>query len=140
MCSLPKQEIIEQLNLDDEDIYYSSWCDKIGGKIWWYSNGGCEDMYLPPIDITKDHKKKFKNKRNRYENKLYEKKKLKKLSNNVWWATWDKGGYLKRSWFATNTRRHYKKYSNKKIRRYEGELPKKGNGCHRLFDYWWQIW
>lgn len=32
-----------------------------------------------------------------------------------------------------------KKMSNKKIQRYKGELPKKGNPGHRLYDFWWEL-
>ena len=47
----------DKFDLTEEEKYLSLWCDKIGGKIWWYSNRGCEDMYLPPIETKKNNKK-----------------------------------------------------------------------------------
>lgn len=32
----------------------------------------------------------------------------------------------------------HKKASNRKIRRYKGDIPN-GNWCHKLYDYWWQV-
>ena len=46
--------------------------------------------------------------------------------------------YYKR-YYRGKCSKYFKRYSNKKIRRYKGEI---GNGfqCHRLFDFWWELW
>ena len=97
-------------------------------------------------DVFKKRKKKFKNKHNYYQNKLYDKQKLQKLKNTTCWVAWeknkysdDKPHYLGRSWFATNTKRFYKKYSNKQVRK-NWELNNKGNDYRRVFDLWNEIW
>lgn len=146
MCEpLFNQYVTKELNLTDEEIYYSSYCDKIGGKIWWYSNGGCEDMYkfidgyyseLKP----KNHKKTYKHyKRNKYENKLYEKRKMKKLQKQIWWGVVDKGKYLKRCYIAPNAKKYYKRYANKIFRRNK-DFNCKGSGYKKYFDLKWIIW
>lgn len=37
-----------------------------------------------------------------------------------------------------NRYQFYKKYANKVVRRYKGEIHK-GNGCKKCFDYWWTV-
>ena len=34
---------------------------------------------------------------------------------------------------------YLKKLSNKKIRRYKGDFSPKGNGFHKVFDFWWEL-
>lgn len=35
---------------------------------------------------------------------------------------------------------YHKRMSNRKIRHYRGELPRNGYICHRLYDFWWQMY
>lgn len=34
---------------------------------------------------------------------------------------------------------YLKKMSNRKIRRYKGDFSPKGNGFHKVFDFWWEL-
>lgn len=34
---------------------------------------------------------------------------------------------------------YYKRLSHRKVRRYRGELNRKGNGSNKIFDYWWTV-
>lgn len=45
---------------------------------------------------------------------------------------------IKDSYGRSKYVRFFKKYSNKKIRRYKGEMPN-GNFCKKIFDFWWEI-
>ena len=79
--------------------------------------------------------------RNPYESKLHYKNKLAKLSECT--KSWVSGAY-----YDTSKGRHIKlsrgsrskwlkKCSNRKIRRFRGDLP---NNVHKLFDFWWELW
>lgn len=39
----------------------------------------------------------------------------------------------------SNEQRFLKQQSNRKVRRYQGELPK-GNTYRKMFDYWFNLW
>ena len=122
--------------LTEKEKYLSLWCDKIGGKIWWYSNYGCEDMYLPPIETKKNNTKKQKyKKRNKHQNKFLHKKRLKELKETTWWAVRtriDENGkkYLTRDYY--NNKRFYSKQSNKKVRKCKW-LNGKGSNYKKLY-------
>lgn len=129
-------------------------CDKIGGKTVLY--GYCTDAYSSDVIKRINHsKQKRRNKRER--NQKY-KNHLKYLTENVSGypspviytdEVWISGqGYIqnpkpyyKRLYRGGGKGMSYyhKKMSNKKIRRYKGELPKKGNLSHRLYDFWWEL-
>ena len=42
--------------------------------------------------------------------------------------------------YRSRNSKYYKQLSNRKIRRYQGELAKNGNNYHRLFDFWWSLY
>lgn len=125
----------DKFNLTEKEKYLSLWCDKIGGKIWWYSNYGCEDMYLPPIETKKNNTKKQKyKKRNKHQNKFLHKKRLKELKETTWWAVRtriDENGkeYLTRDYC---NKRFYSKQSNKKVRKCKW-LNGKGSNYKKLY-------
>lgn len=84
------------------------------------------------LDVNKKIKKN-----NRY---LKEKEKLhlKNLKDISWMNVRERDGWNQR--FYRGKRSSYlKKQSNKKIRRYKGDLPSKGRTCHKLFDFWWEL-
>ena len=141
--------------LSDEDYYDelydyvpSCYCDKIGtNKIWWSNPSGCE-CYGCSIKKEKPHCYKKRNKREKY---LAYKNKLKKNAKNHHGAyLCDKKYNFRKHEFTTLNKPYYKeihrgqrsKYlkriSNKAIRRYKGDLPSKGNGCYKVFDFWWE--
>ena len=133
----------DKFNLIEEEKYLSLFCNKIGGKIWWYSNCGCEDMYLSPIETKKNNTKKQKyKKRNKHQNKFLHKKRLKELKEITWWAIRtriDENGkeYLTRDYY--NNKRFYKKQLNKKVRKCKW-LNGKGSNYKKLYDIKWEIW
>lgn len=130
------------------------YCDKVGGKTLLY--GYCEDVY----EKNAIHKNRSKQKRrNKRERDQKHKNHLKFLAENVTGypspviytdEIWIKGqGYIenpkpyyKRLYRGRGRRsnsNYHKKMSNRKIRRYTGKLPKKGNLTHKLYDFWWEL-
>lgn len=134
--------------VDDLETY--CWCEKTGGKLYWY--GQCSDAHLKEAKKKISSKRKKRNKRERY---LKYKHHLKHLYNintgypppviytdEVWicrqgWVDNPKP-YYKRLYRSKMSKFH-KKLSNRKIRRYKGKLPN-GFGCHKLYDYWYEMY
>lgn len=129
------------------------YCDKVGGKNLLY--GYCEDAYIELTIDKNDSKQKRRNKRERDQK---HKNHLKFLAENIQDypspviytdEVWIRGkGYVKnpKPYYKRCYRgrgkgvsHYHKKMSNKKIRKYKGELPKKGNFGHRLYDFWWEL-
>lgn len=130
------------------------YCDKVGGKTLLY--GYCTYVY----EKNATHKNRSKQKRrNKRERDQKHKNHLKFLAENVTGypspviytdEIWIKGhGYvgnpkpyykrLYRGRGRHSNSNYHKKNSNRKIRRYTGELPKKGNLSHKLYDFWWEL-
>lgn len=125
------------------------WCNKVGGKVYWA--GRCTDAYS---DIPKRINHQKQKRRNKREREQKHKNHLKFFTENISGypspviyidEIWIKGqGYIENSkpyykrLYRSNSNYH-KKMSNRKIRRYKGELPKKSNLCHRLYDFWWEL-
>jgi len=130
------------------------WCDKVGG--YNYRFGHCSDIYHKEIE----HKNHSKHKRrNKIERDQKHKNHLKFLAENIQYypcpviytdEIWIEGQgyvenpkpYYKRLYRGRGRRsnsNYHKKMSNRKIRRYTGELPKKGNFSHKLYDFWWEL-
>ena len=137
-----------------DEIEQFLWCDKVGGKVFWA--GRCEDAYMLPV-ISKNHSRQKR--RNKRERDQKHKNHLKFLAENILGypspvmytdEIWIKGkGYIKnpkpyykrcyRGSGKHSNSNYHKKMSNRKIRRYKDELPKKSNLCHRLYDFWWEL-
>lgn len=78
-------------------------------------------------------------------------KKKKEIGTYIYhacWVDWDEvdgkwmpvGKYIK---YPNNgeVRNYFKKYSNRKVRRMNyDDIPMKGNGYRRQFDYWWTLY
>ena len=133
-----------------EDIISSCWCEKVNGRIWWY--GHCEEGYS---GIPKHENHSKKKRRNKRERDLRYKNCLKQLVKNASDkrpspATYTDEIWVKGHGYVENPKPYYKrlyrgkrsKYlkrqSNKKIRRYKGELHN-GWHCHRLYDFWYEL-
>ena len=138
---------------DDQEQF--CWCEKTGGKMFVF--GRCSDAYddilIPPINHSKQKK------RNKRERDLKHKQRLKLLAENVQCypcpviytdEIWIKGlGWVKnpkpyyKRLYRDNHKggryKYYKKYANRQIRRYKGELHSKGNQYRKIFDYWWTV-
>lgn len=145
-----------------EEFEECLWCDKTGGKLWWY--GRCTDAF----HYEKNNKvKSKKRKRSRRERDAKHKQHLKYLEENCrhypspvmaadkngnwipdkeWYTKFPEYevrefAYYKRLYRAKrkgNRYTYYKKYSNKRVRRYNGEIHK-GNMYRKIFDYWWTV-
>lgn len=139
-------------------LYYDcglggQYCNKVGGKNLLF--GYCEDAYS---DISKQINHSKQQRRNKRERDQKYENHLKFLNENVSGypspviytdEIWIRGqGYIenpkpyyKRLYRGRGKGMSYyhKKMSNRKIRRYKGGLPKKGNWGHRLYDFWWEL-
>lgn len=127
------------------------WCDKVGGKVYWA--GRCNDAHSDiPKQINRS-KQKRKSKRERDQ----------KYKNHLKFLTEYPSGYpspavcmdeifIRGRGYVKNLKPYYKRYyrgqrskylkrvSNKTVRRYKGDIPKKGNWCHKLYDFWWEMY
>lgn len=129
------------------------WCDKVGGKVYWA--GRCTDAYSDIPKLLNHQKQKRKNKRERdliYKNHV---KYLAKtypsypppampVDENGHWNFDDPIGtvYYRRTYRGNhkgNRYSFYKKYSNRCVRRYKGEIYSKGNQYRKIFDYWYTV-
>lgn len=124
------------------------WCDKVGGKVYCF--GHCTDAYS---DVPKHENRTKKKRRNKRERDLKYKNHLKYLAENTSGypsaayyvdEVWIRGyGYVKnpkpyyKRLYRGKRSKYLKRQSNKKIRRYKGELHN-GWHCHRLYDFWWE--
>lgn len=143
----------------------SCWCDKTGGKLNMYGQcGDAEDVVVPMFSRRKRArrtKRERDQKHKAYLKRLYEASseaphpvypidkngKITCFESYMSYtgeliipeeAVYFKRHYLsKRKW---NAFKYYKKHSNKMVHRYKGELPVKGNGYRKIFDYWWTIY
>lgn len=133
---------------DEEDIEQFVWCDKVGGKVYYF--GHCSDCYEQDKENHKVYlKKKRINKRERYLKYQNHLKHLEKVSCGYPKAvTYEDEVWIKELGYVENPKPYYKRWyrgkrskylkqqSNRKIRRYKGELHN-GNSCHKLYDFWW---
>ena len=125
------------------------YCSKLGQKI---SNTPCEEEAIM-TKLLKQHPRKW----NKYERKMRYKRKLKRLAEidigypapvypvgDFNWNTmsWENIKYYKRYYKANHApgwNGYLKKQSSKAFRRYKGELPMKGCGYKKTFDYWREL-
>ena len=133
------------------DIEQSCWCEKVGGKLSWYGCCGDSDN----IDHKIEHHAKSR-RRNKRERDTKYKKRLKFIIDNssqypcgamCAYQTWTREGYvfLKTPYYKRVYRschsgysKKLKAYSNRCIRRYNGEISK-GGSYKKLFDYWREL-
>lgn len=129
------------------------WCDKVGGKVYCF--GHCTDAYS---DIPKHENRSKKKRKNKRERDLKHKNHLKYLYKHCNFypspvtytdEVWVKGyGYVEnpkpyykrlyRGNHKHNRYKYYKKYANRCVRRYKGELHS-GGSYKKVFDYWWTV-
>lgn len=137
---------------DAEDFH---WCEKTGGKVYIF--GRCEDAYSEEPLPVNPSKKKRRNKRERDSAYKAHLKRLHETCNGypspVWYKTkgWVPGygyvelstPYYKRIYRGGGNKRgtpsdFFKKFSNRQVRRYNGELHN-GGAYKKVFDYWWNV-
>lgn len=133
--------------LQDDDIQYFCWCDKVGGKIWRF--GMCEhdkDNNVKKVTTQKYVKRSKREKNERHKNKM------RNLTYNVRYYSCpiipvDINGkynaehpvYFKQ--YSFSKRKYYlQRQSNKKIRKVPIE-ENISNGCNykKYFDLEWEL-
>lgn len=130
------------------------WCDKVGGKVYWAYK--CTDAYDNNSDISKQINHSKQKRRNKRERDQKYKDHLKFLaeypSGYPSPAIYRDKIFIHGQGYVENPKPYYKRYyrekrakyikrmSNKKIRRYKSDVPKKGNWCHKLYDFWWEMY
>jgi hypothetical protein len=127
--------------MSDSDNYESLYCNKIGGKVWWYSDGGCEDFYNIQNKYNPNNNLKIKKKyrMNRYKRKQITKDKLIKLSKTSCYFVYyneKEDRYVR--WYLSGVRKYAKWCSDRAVRN-RNDFSLKGAGYRKCFDYWWTI-
>lgn len=94
-------------------------------------------------------RKNIRNKRTRQRKEYHKKKKLYDDVGKRWFSPvyQHDDGSLRYCSYAENTKRYYKRYSNKKLRRESNKMLRtfgtydvpRGNKYRRIFDYAWEI-
>lgn len=142
------KEIIAYRELDGQDFDFGD------GSISNDMSLGSEDAYYE-MDIyslecaieyyEEDHrpvKKAKKQRSNKYARTRQHKDKLKEMVDRSWYPVWESyspESFPKR-YYRGQRSMYLKRLSNKKFRRYTGEVLKKGNTHRRVFDFWWELY
>ena len=100
------------------------WCDKVGGKM--YAFGYCPDAISQKLKSSKNGERKTGSAYRRYMKKL-KFERAKAIGDTTM-------KYPKNS----KRQRCYKRQSNKRIRKMD--VPMRGNGYRKPFDYWWLLY
>lgn len=137
-----------------EDVICQCWCEKTGYKLW--TTGLCEDFTFDEFDRADKRRRQRKNK---HEHDKKYKRHMKFLAENIShypspafpvsangdYVNDDERhlfAYYKRCYQSQGKRSRvnfFKKISNRKIRRYKQKIPN-GRWCHKLYDFWWEIY
>lgn len=133
------------------------WCDKVGGKVYWA--GRCSDAYDNNSDISKHINYSKQKRRSKIERDQKYKNHFKFLAENVQYYSapvlYTEEIYVEGEGLVKNPKPYYKrcyrgnhkgnryslykKYANRCVRRYKGEIHNKGNQYRKIFDYWWTV-
>lgn len=129
------------------------YCDKVGGITLLY--GYCTDANSMDIIISNNyskHKRKNKIERDqKYKNHLkylaehYKRRYLPPVMymEEIYIPRWgyieNQKPYYKR-YYRGKRSKNLKRISNKKIRRYKGDVSKNGNLSHRIYDFWCELY
>lgn len=134
-CSLDGEDfdfgdglIKNDMSYGSEDAYYKMDMMTIEETIQWWN-----------WDNKKNSYKRSKIKNNRHYLNKKEKRHIEHLYQISWMNVIDNGEWKQRVYRGKRSA-FLKKWSNKKIRNYNGELPKKGNNHHKVFDFWWELY
>lgn len=110
-----------------EDAYYEM-------RIQWEEELQLEQEYN---HLNCKPKPKVKVRPNQYARKQICKAKLNKLHDEGgWWTVWDKGTHKIRHYISPRAK-HYKKYSNKKVRKTKN-IGNYGD-YRKVYDFWWEV-
>lgn len=119
--------IINEMSLGSEDAYYEMDLQSLEEALEYWD-------YKRPVE-----KKKKKHKPTKRYFAEKEKRDLKRLHEISPESVWDRDNWLKRGYRGSRSA-HLKKVSNKKVRRYKGELSKKGTDYRKVYDYWYILY
>ena len=124
-------------------------CDKIDCEFW--ADMFCEDaFYEQPVE-KKRGKRRTGRAYRRYQAKLKNNKRRNIIARSGYSPTigWIEYGFVNGKWqpvgdhvkYPSNSyrQRTLKRQSNKKVRRYKGQMPS-GNSYRKIFDYWWTLY
>lgn len=149
----------------ENEIAMGCWCDKTGGKVWWYSQ--CSDAHSPIVMSNKVNKKrnnvnfikhnsKISKKRERDWKHRNHAKKLARITEHGWppayyletkdWFIRDgyieiieyKKPYYKRIYRGQRSK-WIKNQCNRSVRRYKGKIPN-GGSYKKIAEYWWEMY
>lgn len=146
-CPYGKDNFERRMSYDPNNT--NCWCDKVGGKTYLW--GYCGDAYSNILQRKSSSKKRRSTKRERAEKYKSHLKYLSKISNYPKPAYYIDEIKIKRYQYVENPKPYYKrqyrdkyspylkKISNRKIRYYTGDLSN-GQHCHKLFDFWWEMY
>jgi len=134
------------------EIYGSCWCDKLGTKIFRIDSARCENYGKKPHKSVARSCHRYSTKRSRYEKYQDKLKRLDSVcrgfpspvryKDEIFISSW---GYVKnpkpyyKRCYRGKRSSYHKRYSNRKIRHYKGEI-KSGYQCHKLYDFWWEMY
>ena len=144
-----------------EWIQNHSWCEKTGGKVWWY--GQCSDAHSSIVMSNKVNKKRNNVNFIKHNSKMSKKRErdwkhrnhAKKISENS--TGWPCGYYYKdeiyvRGYgYVKNPKPYYKriyrgqrskwikKMCNRSVRRYKGKIPN-GGSYKKIDEFWWEMY
>ncbi|MCK2000592.1 hypothetical protein MZM54_04185 [[Brevibacterium] frigoritolerans] len=118
--------IVNEMSYGSEDAYYEMDIQSLEEIIEFW-----DEEHIPVIRKRKErtHKRYLKQKH---------KAKLNHLSDKSWSTVRERDGWKQRCYRGGRSA-FLKKRSNKKVRRYIGGLPPKGNTHNRIFDFWWSL-
>jgi hypothetical protein len=119
--------IINEMSYGSEDAYYEMEIQVLEELIGNWETASCSN------------KRKRKDKKHKRDYEKREKIRIKKLSKYNWMLVRKRDGWYQRT-YRGKASSYLKRLSNKKIRRFKGCLPKKGNFHHKIFDFWWSLY
>lgn len=124
------------------------WCNKLGGRIIEFGSCDDEEGRMSKNPYRREHTLNSYKREVKYKQKI---KKLAKLCEEKWYAPaypvgvdghyiddYENMTYVKRVWRGSRSK-YLKQQSNRKLRRYKGDVPNFG-GYKRVFDFWWEMY
>lgn len=123
-------------------------CDKVYDEFFWC--GYCEDAW---VDMPAPQKSGKRQTGRAYRRKMHWKHIKKFCDRHITrpcLVPYPNYGYVDDEWEMIGTHICYphnsknkvffKRVSNKRVRMHKFDLPQKGNGYHKVFDYWWTLY
>ena len=139
-CYEQRLKLYESLDEEPDynEIAYSIWCDKTGSKCGWY--GFCDEAFT---DNIKQSVTKPSNKRHKHTKRIRDSNYDRKIHKLITYDSYKCPYYISndrviRCNWAWRSKRFYKRYASKKVRKYNGYISN-GSNYKKIFDYWWEV-